>query len=436
MHLQASAIQYGSPASPPTSTGRVSDLISPQTQTYHPPETLPDGFRLLVTRDFDVGYFLDLSGLSRPVSIRSKLYARLGINEEAYDQWKIFRFRGSGITRYALDDSQIWELCLKSFQHALLLVLVLVPTYHHSNPNESLPSLNRSPYTSDLTRRPRTSSSSLATSNHSSGPRSPVSRPDRHFNTYRDLMLGCTPQSPSQYGFSSQYSHDQTRPSTVNRAKISTLPKLHPITQRYSQEESGLPNQSPGGFSDPNRFSDPDVDQSHRASPIPTGRDVRFQSSPLTSASTSTPSLAAVLPTVLNTSLSSSHLLKKSTHENENPPNQQRSSFPVPLQAEKAAQGAHPQSLPSTPSHGLPISAGPSKRLEPITLTEERSSRVETTGSHLHITDADIQGHPILSNDLQPSSAPWMDVVKGVISYIFLARLVANFFYRIYKWHQ
>ncbi|KAH9819708.1 hypothetical protein DFH28DRAFT_1105421 [Melampsora americana] len=103
-----------------------SEAFVTQHQAYHPEEyhqeRLPDGLRILVTRDFDVGYFLDLSGLTRPDLIRPRLFARLGINEEHHRNWQLFRYGGSRLKNYPLDDSQVWDLCLKAHQYLLLLI--------------------------------------------------------------------------------------------------------------------------------------------------------------------------------------------------------------------------------------------------------------------------------------------------------------------------
>lgn len=166
--------------SPTAEKGVFSEVFLTQHQARHPEEhyqdRLPDGLRILVTRDFDVGYFLDLSGLTHPDQIRPRLFARLGINEEHHQNWQLFRYSGSGLKKYPLDDSQVWNLCLHTHQCLLLLVLVVLPGRHDPNfincdslPHHAMPS--------NLPYQPRDSqsSASLESSDSWLAPRSPAS---------------------------------------------------------------------------------------------------------------------------------------------------------------------------------------------------------------------------------------------------------------------
>ncbi|EFP84145.2 STE protein kinase [Puccinia graminis f. sp. tritici CRL 75-36-700-3] len=87
-------------------------------------ECLPQAIRILVTRNFDVCYFINLPrGISAP-SIVNKIFARYDIPEQERSGWSIFRTRKFQPVGHALEPMHIFEECKQTTSDLLMFIIL------------------------------------------------------------------------------------------------------------------------------------------------------------------------------------------------------------------------------------------------------------------------------------------------------------------------
>lgn len=131
IHFQASpssALSHHALPSPPLrlSAGICPDLRS--TENDPRPPRIPNGSQVLVTRDSDAAYFVDLSHSSSPAAIKERIYAKLGIYDDEHANCRISRCRAGQPVGLPLDDWQLWDLCMRSHQDSDPPMLIVIST--------------------------------------------------------------------------------------------------------------------------------------------------------------------------------------------------------------------------------------------------------------------------------------------------------------------
>ncbi|KAI9611911.1 hypothetical protein H4Q26_007996 [Puccinia striiformis f. sp. tritici PST-130] len=88
---------------------------------------LPQAVKILITRNFDICYFIHLPKGTPPGAIDHKVFAKYDIPEQERSSWSIFRVAGFQPVGYALDPPQLWEECKGAASEERLLLFLILP---------------------------------------------------------------------------------------------------------------------------------------------------------------------------------------------------------------------------------------------------------------------------------------------------------------------
>ncbi|OAV98942.1 STE/STE11/BCK1 protein kinase [Puccinia triticina 1-1 BBBD Race 1] len=95
---------------------------------------LPESFRILITKNFDLFYFISLPEGILAASIVDKIFARYEIPQQERSSWSIFRVSGVQPVGHALDPLEMWQECLAGLAADREKVLMFIILPSSSNP--------------------------------------------------------------------------------------------------------------------------------------------------------------------------------------------------------------------------------------------------------------------------------------------------------------
>ncbi|PLW23280.1 hypothetical protein PCANC_26860 [Puccinia coronata f. sp. avenae] len=90
---------------------------------------LPQEMTILITKNFDVCYFINLPRRTFPASIVDKIFSRFDIPTQERSDWSIFRAIGVQPVGHALDPEQIWEECNQAgfSEEGKMMMFIILP---------------------------------------------------------------------------------------------------------------------------------------------------------------------------------------------------------------------------------------------------------------------------------------------------------------------
>ncbi|KAH9458405.1 hypothetical protein Pst134EB_010706 [Puccinia striiformis f. sp. tritici] len=88
---------------------------------------LPQAVKILITRNFDICYFIHLPKGTPPGAIDHKVFAKYDIPEQERSSWSIFRVAGFQPVGYALDPQRLWEECKGAAAEERVLLFLILP---------------------------------------------------------------------------------------------------------------------------------------------------------------------------------------------------------------------------------------------------------------------------------------------------------------------
>jgi hypothetical protein len=90
---------------------------------------LPQEVTILITKIFDVCYFINLPRRTFPASIVDKIFSRFDIPTQERSDWSIFRAIGVQPIGHALDPDQIWEECSQAGfgEEGEMMMFIIIP---------------------------------------------------------------------------------------------------------------------------------------------------------------------------------------------------------------------------------------------------------------------------------------------------------------------